>query len=156
MLEKRRSCRGILNTTEKLFIAGTVVILLGALLWYNHLHRPPEFSAEKVFQQAFLEAPNSVTELVGDHDTNYGVDYWIKFKSLTPVHLRDAQEFKVVVAEVGRRWFASKWKDDRSLRDVAANYEYVQRAHNDVGKNTREGLLVDKKQHCYFYRYWSM
>ena len=157
MLDNQRSDQGIIDIQEKAFFAGVLIIVsLGALLWYNYIHRPPVFSAESLFTQSFMESPSSVTNLEGDENQNFGFDSWIKFKSPTTIHLRNTQELKPGLAEVGRRWFTEKWKLDPVLHDTASSYEYFESDHRDIGKVLHQWLLINKKQHCYFYRKWGM
>lgn len=144
------------NREKVFFVSALIVFLLGGLLWYNYVHRPPVFSPRNLFQQTFEESPDSVTDLEGGNHINLGFDYWIRFKSSIPVHLRDAKEFKPYVAEVGRNWFADKWKDERSLHDTASSYEYLTRSRYGVGHVSHDGLLINKKQKSYFYRNWGM
>src|SRR5579872_1543750 len=119
MVNKRSS--DVFDFKEKaVFVGSLIVFFLGAILWYNYLHRTSPITPEKLFEQAFVEPVSSVTDLEGDHSSKYGADFWIRFKSITPVYLRNPLEFKSSVAEVGRSWFAEKWPNDGSLHDAAA------------------------------------
>jgi hypothetical protein len=157
MLENNRGNRGVLDLKEQLFFAGALIVfLLAGLLWYNYVHRTVLVSPQMLFEQTFLEPVDSIVDLEGDNSLKFGFDYWIRFRSTNSVHLRYPQEFKPSVAEVGRRWFADKWKDDRALHDAASNYQFFMSSNYGVGKVVHDWFLINKKQRRCFYRHWGM
>src|SRR5271154_1376681 len=107
MLENRRSDRGVLEIKEKVLFTGALVIcLLATLLWYNYIHRTVLLPPQSIFEQTFIEPIGSVIDLEGGNNLKFGFDYWIRFRSTGPIHLRYPQQFRGSVAEVGRHWFA--------------------------------------------------
>jgi len=157
MLKSYRNNRGNLTLKEKsIFIGSLLLFFLGALLWYNYMHRTVVLTPEKLFEETFVEPVTSVRQLEGGNSQSFGNDFWIKFVSDTPVHLRNPQEFKTSVAEVGRRWFSEKYPADGCLRDAAVNYEFYMFNSSVVGKTTQGWFLTNKKRKRYFYRHWDM
>ncbi len=133
-----------------------VIVILESTYFYYCRQQSTQFSPAKLFVKEFTDPVSQLSDLKGDSNSSFGFDSWIRFKSPTPVHLRDAEQFKPSIEEVGRCWFAEKLPNDPALNDSADEYEYVVRSEHGVGQMINETLLVNKKSHDYFYRTWGM
>ncbi len=142
----------------KLLIIFTLIIIfvIGGVYSYFKMIKTMEFSPQKLFEQAFVEPVESVTMISGDSKNLLGFDSWIRFKSNSEIHLKNATDFKPYISEVGRSGFAEKYPGDRSLQQPVNTYDYLVRTEHTVGKIVNEALLINKTSHEYFYRIWGM
>lgn len=148
---------GFLSSGEKYILAIAVMVVLGlGFSWYKAIHQEPDFTPQSLFEQVFVEAPNVVTNMEGDHNYNFGHDCWIKFRAAHPVHLKEEKEFKPFVSEAGRRWFVQKWDKDPALHDIASSYDYYVRTQQMGGHTVHEWFLIDKNVGWYYYRNYYM
>jgi hypothetical protein len=111
----------------------------------------------KVYEEAFENPPNHVTDLTGGGTLSGNFDIWLHFKCPTnDMKLKKESLFQKILAEQGRRWFEANVPDQaKGLEGDINRLELYYGTWRTATTVSNYWLLHNKATADYYYRSWG-